>query len=222
VKNFFVCLVVFLCSVSAFATSFSTGEVAGFFGWSASTNSGGWTPRIPGLPYYNGTIHHPFQNPHYMYPTIFSGATLSVTCNPLCAVGDTFAIDLTMSNFDLTGRRPYAYPGLNVFVGTLSLATHPVAVTSSSGIAIARFSITGDLLGCTDTACASPLFSLLVNTHGYAEIAYNLSGGEMSISSVSYALPEPSSIALFGTGLLFILGKLKLRLMNGNGYGRQC
>jgi len=157
-----------------------------------------------------------------MYPTIFSGATLSVTCNPLCAVGDIFAIDLTMSNFDLTGRRPYAYPGLNVFVGTLSLATHPVAVTSSSGIAIARFSITGDLLGCTDTACASPLFSLLVNTHGYAEIAYNLSGGEMSISSVSYALPEPSSIALFGTGLLFILGKLKLRLMNGNGYGRQC
>lgn len=205
------CLLVLVCAISASATSYSTGEVAGRFSWSADSNSGLWTPRIPGLPYYEGTLKHPFQNPKYKYPASFSNAKLSVTCNPMCAVGDSFSIDLAMSNFSLTGRRPYGYPDLNMFVGTLNLITRPIVLTASSGIAIARFSITGDLQGCTDASCGTTLFSLSVNTHAYVTINYNLSGGQLSVSSISYVLPEPSSIVLLGTGVVFILGRLRSR-----------
>ena len=196
--------------MNASGTSFSAAEHWGSLSWSADPNAGVWMPRIPGgLPYYNGTINHPFQNPKYRYPASFSNAALSVTCSPVCGLGHSFSIDLTMSNFSLIGQRPYAYPGLNIFVGTLNLITRPIVLTSSSGIAIARFTETGDLLACTDATCGTTLFSLSVQTEGYATIRYSLSGGQLSISSVSYVLPEPSSLVLLGTGLVFILGRLR-------------
>jgi hypothetical protein len=88
-RNFLACLVVLACSFTASATSYTTGEVAGSFGWGASTNTGRWTPRIPGLVHYAGL---PGWNPTYMYPTRFSNASLAVTCNPLCAVGNAFSL----------------------------------------------------------------------------------------------------------------------------------
>ena len=130
-KTFFGCLLVLFCAISASATSYSTGEVAGRFTWSADSNTGVWTPRIPNLPYYNGTLNHPFQNAKYMYPGSFSNATLSVTCSPACGIGDSFSIDLAMSNFNLTGQRPYSYPNLNIFVGTLNLITRPIVLQAS-------------------------------------------------------------------------------------------
>lgn len=206
-KTYLLCIIVLLCSFSASATSYpsySTGEVAGYFGWGSSTNSGFWTPRIPALPYSVGL---PGWNLTYMYPTKFSNATLSVACNPLCAVGNTFSLDLEMSNFTLSGRqRPDAYPDLTIFVGTLNLITKPIVLKSSSGIALARFSLAGDLLGCTDAACGTPLFTLNVNTHAYVRIGYSLTGGQLSIAGISYILPEPSSMTLLGTGLALMVG----------------
>ena len=171
--TFLTFVVVLVGSVSSFATSYSTGEVAGYFGWSSSTNSGVWTPRIPDLPWYPGL---PGWNPRYLYPVQFRNASVSVTCNPSCAVGNFFSIDLTMSNFSINGHRPYDYPGLNIFVGTLNLVTRPIVLKSTGGIAIAGFSLTGDLLGCTDATCISPLFTLALNTHASATISYNLAG----------------------------------------------
>ena len=144
-----------------------------------------------------------------MYATSFNNAALSVTCDPSCNIGSRFSIDLTMSNFALTARRPYLFPDLNVFVGTLNLITRPIVLNSSSGIALVRFSITGDLLGCTDVTCGTTLFSLLVDTHSYARFSYSFTNGQLSISSVSYILPEPSSMTLLGTGLVFALGKIR-------------
>lgn len=82
-----------------------------------------------------------------------------------------------MSNFSLTEWRPYAYPDLNIFLGSLTLITRSIVPKSSSGIAMARFTLTGDLPGCTDATCANSLFSLNVSNYGYAKISYNLAGG---------------------------------------------
>lgn len=211
-RTFFGFLVVLLCAIGALADSYGAGQHAGFFSWEPSPNSGTWTPRIPGLPYYNnGTVLHPFRDPQYMYSTSFSDANLSITCNPSCSVGSRVSIDLTMSNFTLTRRRPYSYPDLNAFVGTLNLITRPIVLNSSSGIALARFSLTGDLLGCTDTSCGTTLFSLSVNTQAFARFNYSFTNGQLSISSVSFILPEPSNLTLLGTGLLFALGKMRQR-----------
>ena len=207
VRSFLVCLVMLVSSISSFATSYPTGEVAGFFGWS-HLQIVQWTPRIPDLPWSPGI---PGWNPRYFYPAQFSNASLAVTCNPSCAVGNMFSIDLTMSNFSLTGHRPDAYPDLNIFVGTLNLITKPIVLSSSSGIAIARFSLTGDLQGCADATCGTSLFTLAVNTHAYARITYSLAGGQLSITALGYALPEPSSIALFSAGLALVMAKFRGR-----------
>jgi hypothetical protein len=199
-KTFLASLVMLLCSVSAFATSYTSGEVAGFFGWNASLNSGGWVVRIPGLPPHIG-------GSPFMYGSTFSDAILSVNCNLICAVGDSFSTNLAMTNFKVS---PY-FGGVQIgmFVGTLNLITKPIVLTASSGIAIARFSLTGDLLACNDATCSTQLFTLAVNVHGYAKLTYNLTNGKLSISSIRYTLPEPSSMTLLGTGLLLMIGRLR-------------
>ena len=198
-KTVLASVIVLLASINASATSYASGAVAGYFGWSAAQNSGYWTVRIPDLD-HNG--YPPYGEP-YMYPTGFGNALLSVTCNPLCAIGDKFSIDLTMTNFKALGGPP----NLDMFVGTLNLVTNPIVLTSSSGTAIAHFNLTGNLEACTDSTCSTELFALAVNVHSYLRMTYSYNGGQLSISSVTYVLPEPSSMALLGTGLAFAIGK---------------
>jgi len=193
-KTTLASLILLLASMNAFATSYSTGEVAGYFGWGSSPNSGWLTFRLPDLPH---TGFPPYGEP-YMYPTSFSGALLSVACSPLCAIGDKFSINLTMSNFKALGGPS----NLGMFIGTLNLVTNPVVLTSSSGIAIAHFNLTGNLEACTNSSCSAELFTVAVNVRGYLQVAYSLNGGQLSISSAGYTLPEPSSLALLGTGLV--------------------
>lgn len=193
-KTTLASLILLLASMPAFATSYSTGEVAGYFGWGASSDSGSLTFRLPDLPH----IGYPPYGEPYMYPTSFSNAMMSVACNPLCAIGDKFSINLTMSNFKALGGPS----NLGMFIGTLTLVTNPIVLTSSSGIAIAHFNLKGNLEACTNSACSTELFTVAVNVRGYLKMGYSLSGGQLSISGVEYTLPEPSSLALLGTGLL--------------------
>lgn len=196
-KTILASLIVLLGSMNAFATSYSSGPVAGYFGWDAATNSGDWTVRIPDLPHLG---YPPYGEP-YMYPTTFSNALLSVTCVPLCAVGDKFSIDLKITNFTAQGGPP----NLGMFVGTLNLVTNPIVLTSSSGLAIAHFNLTGNLEACSDSTCSTELFTLAVNVRGYLRMIYSVNGGQLSISTAGYILPEPASITLFGTGLAFAM-----------------
>lgn len=163
-RTFLACLVMLLSSIAASATSYAVGQQGSFF-WEASSNSGGWTMRIPDLPYYLGV---PGFTPHYKYPTGFSTASILVTCNPVCAIGKTFSFDLKMSNFTLLGHPPYLYlyPDTTIFVGTVTLLTKPILLQASNGTALAHFTMTGDLLGCPDVTCSNPEFSLSVNLHG--------------------------------------------------------
>jgi hypothetical protein len=192
-----------LCSLPALATShrFNAPEFnAGEAGYLSAGNSGGsWTPRIPGLT-------RPAGNPH-MFPTTFTDTGFAVTCTPVCGIGDSFSTSLLMSGFTL---QVYPYQG-DPMIGTLTLLTQPIILRGSSGIAIAKFTLTGDLVACTNSTCNDELFGLDVNIHGYAKLTYSLVSGRLTVSSVSYVLPEPSSLVLFGTGLLSVIARVRFR-----------
>jgi hypothetical protein len=157
-------VVVFLSSMSALATSYAAGD-SGFLSY--SNGSGQWTPRIPGLSHYYG-------NPH-LFPATFNTANLTVMCTPTCAIGNSFSIDLSMSNFTIISSPPYTG---TILVGTLNLITKPIILKAQNGIALAHFTLTGNLEACTDLTCSGELFSLSVNIHGPVTIAYNLNSGQ--------------------------------------------
>jgi hypothetical protein len=203
-RTFLASLVMLLSSIGASATSYAVGQQGSLY-WGAAPNTGVWNMRIPDLPWFFG-LPGP---PHYHYETSFSNVNISVTCSPVCAIGKTFSFDLTMSNFKLTGHAPTSYPDTTIFVGTVTLMTKPILIKSSSGTVLAHFTMTGDLLGCPDVTCSNPEFSLTVNLHGPIQVGYTLSGGQVSVGGVAYSAPEPSSIALLGTGVVFVFGKLR-------------
>ena len=182
-RKVLVGIAVLLGSLNAMATSYSTSPVAGYLTWNSSYATDYWTPRIPYLA-------HPGGDPN-MWPSTFTTSNLSVTCTPTCGIGDKFSIDLSMSNISLAT------------VGTINLVTAPITVKAQSGVVIAHFNLTGTL--CQSSICSPTYFFLNVDVHGFAKVAYSLNSGQLTVSSVTYVLPEPTGVALLGTGLVFIL-----------------
>jgi hypothetical protein len=199
-------LVVFLSSISARANSYIAGDAGNLF---YSGGSGSWTTRILYLAHYGGDP--------YMYPTTFTTAGLSTTCTPTCGIGNPFSVDLSMSNFTI---REQEYAGV-ILVGTLNLITTPIILKAQNGMALAKFTLTGNLEACTDLTCSTELFSLSVNIHGPVTVGYSLNSGQVTVSSVQFVLPEPSSMTLFGTGLAFVMGRLRAARMKSRKGGVQ-
>lgn len=182
-RNVLIGVVVLLGSLNAMANSYSTSPVAGYLTWNSSYTTDYWTPHIP----YDA---HPGGDPN-MWPSTFTTSSLTVTCTPACGIGDKFSLNLSMSNISLAP------------VGTINLVTAPITLKSQSGIVIAHFNLTGTI--CQSWTCSPNYFILNVDVHGFAEVAYSLNSGQLTVSSVTYVLPEPSSVTLLGTGMAFIL-----------------
>ena len=177
-RKLFVLAVVMLGWIQAFATGYTTGPVAGFMTWNSAWSVDYWTPRLP-------THWHEGADPN-MWPGTFTGSTLSVTCNPACTIGSTFSVDLAITNFT---------SGLGALTGRMDLLSAPIVIKAASGIAIAHFNLNGTLGYGSNVI-------LDVDVHGFATFAYNVSSGRLAVSSISYALPEPSSFLLAAVGAL--------------------
>ena len=177
-RKVFAVAIVMLGSIHAFANSYTTGQVAGFMEWNSAWSIDYWTPRLP-------THWHSGGDPN-MWPGTFTGSTLSVTCNPTCTIGNSFSVDLGITNFT---------SGLGALTGRMDLLSAPIVIKAQSGIAIAHFNLTGTLEYGTAV-------TLNVDVHGFARFTYSLSSGKLAVSSIAYALPEPSTFVLTAIGAL--------------------
>ena len=175
-----------LSAVSAIATSYDV--QAGSLYYNPITGQGSWTPRMLQIDVGGGTPHQ--------IPFTFSSANLTVSCSPMCAVGDTFSLDLKMSGF-------VTYFQNSIFNGTLDLVTKPQTLLAASGQGIAYFVLTGSLSGCYSPVPSCP-FTIAVDLHRHLWLNYQIVNGQMQISSMGYEVPEPPTIILVASGICVI------------------
>jgi hypothetical protein len=189
-KRLIVTFVLF-CAVPVFADSFQAGIEDLTF--NTANNSAAATIFIHGLS--DGHPHHEF---------FFANATdvdvLSLTCATTCAgFNATVAISgLTMNNVLLANGQFFS----TVYVdGTLTLS---VKFVPSLPFELGQ--ITGTFQACFDPACNTPLFSFFTNTTGMTFLDVTNNGGILTLDGGSFATPEPTTVALLGTGCLFLIG----------------
>jgi hypothetical protein len=182
---------VLFSAVPVFADSFQAGMEA--MNFDTAHNSADITIFIHGVS--DGHPGHEF---------FFANATnvdvLSLTCATGCAGFDaTVAISgLTMSNVLLADGQHFS----KLYVdGTLTLA---VKFVPSLPFELGQ--ITGTFQACFDPACSDVIFSFFTNTTGMTFLNVNNNGGALTLTGGSFATPEPTTVALFGTGCLFLIG----------------
>jgi hypothetical protein len=189
-KRLIVALVLF-APLPVFADSFQAGIEA--MNFDTAHNSAEITIFIHGVS--DGHPGHKF---------FFANATnvnvLSLTCAQGCTgFNATVAISgLTMNNVLLADGQHFS----TVYVdGTLTLTAKFVP-----SLPFALGQITGTFQACTDPACNSPIFSFFTNTTGKTFLDVNNNAGALTLTGGTFATPEPTTVALLGTGCLFLIG----------------
>lgn len=190
-KQLIMALVLF-AAVPVLADSFQAGIEELTF--DTGNNSAGVTIFIHGV-----SDGHP--NHKFFFADATSVNVLSLTCANLGCSGfnATVAISgLTMSNVLLANGQFFS----TVYVdGTLTLAAKFVP-----SLPFELGQITGMFQACFDPACKTPLFSFFTDTTGMTFLNINNDAGALTLTGGSFATPEPTSVALFGTGCLFLVG----------------
>lgn len=152
------------------------------------------------------------------------GATYSnlvpiATCN--LSPCTFFTTDLRVSGITPTGVlfNNVLYPTV-YFSGALDIITN-VHVRPSGVVIFGITGIVGDLTACSDPSCSDHLFSL--NIDGFAKATFNeslnpgikfhfdSSGQPVLTSADLFTTPEPSSVALQGTGCAVLFGFARRR-----------
>jgi hypothetical protein len=188
-KRLIVAFVLF-SAVPIFADSFKADIFA--LNFDTINNSAGLTIFIHGV-----SDGHP--GGHLLSGSATNVDVLSLTCANACTdFNATVAFSgLTMNNV-IFNVRLFS----TVFVdGTLNLNAKFV-----SSLPFDLGQLTGTFRACLDPACRTPLFSLFTKNTGKAFLNVSKNAGALTLTGGSFAVPEPSTVALFGTGCLFLIG----------------
>jgi hypothetical protein len=189
-KHLIVALVLF-STVPVFADSFQAGIENLTF--DTSKNSGAITVYIHGL----SDVHLGQQ---FFFGSTANVDVLSLTCANLGCTGynATIALSgLTLNDVIFNGQ---TFSTLDVH-GTLTLAVKYVP-----SLPFELGQITGTFQACFNPACNDPLFSFFTNTTGMTFLNVSNNGEALMLTDGSFATPEPTTVALLGTGCLFLIG----------------
>ena len=188
-KRLIIAFVLF-SAVPVFADSFKGGIEDLTF--NTANNSAAATIFIHGV-----SDGHPA--PHFFFATATDVDVLSLTCAKACAGFDaTVAISgLTLNNAIFNGQR-----FSTIYVdGTLTLTAKFVP-----SLPYELGQITGTFQACADPACNAPLFSFFTNTTTKTFLNVVNNGGKLTLTGGLSTVPEPTTVALLGTGCLFLVG----------------
>ena len=188
-KRLIIAFVLF-CSVPVFADSFKAGVEE--LNFNTANNSAGMTIFIHGV-----SDGHP--GPHFLFGDATNVDVLSLTCAKGCTgFNATIAISgLTLDNVVFNGQR---FSKLDVH-GTLTLA---VKFVPSLRYELGQ--ITGTFQVCFNPACSDPIFSFFTDTTAKTFLTVVNNGGKLTLVSGVSTVPEPTTVALLGTGCLFLVG----------------
>jgi hypothetical protein len=186
------CLIVtfvLFCAVPVLADSFKGGiEKLSF---DTANNSAGATIFIHGV-----TDGHGF--PITWFASASDVNVLSLTCAKSCA---GFNATVAMSGLTTSGIFNGQSFSTIYLDGTLTLTAKFVP-----SLPFELGQITGTFQACADLACNTPLFSFFTNTTARTSLNVINRNGTLTLTGGLSTVPEPTTVALLGTGCLFLIG----------------
>jgi hypothetical protein len=203
----------FLCPVGLLADTIPIQQLSLFYQPSTSTSHINiWSQQLEPLPSEcQGEGCFPFK----FHTGTFTNVGTSLVCgNAACT---SLSVDLKVSGLRIKDVifQGFVYPTVYLS-GTLDIAgTLPTPGGGFCGFLdsptcfFGSSIISGNFTGCSDPACSTQLFPLSANlvADGAVYVRFN-SQGKPVLQAAAFNAPEPSGIALLGTGCSLLFGAL--------------
>jgi len=171
--------------------------------YSTNRSTVNWSIQAPELfsPFFPKNARHDFNG-------FGTSAVPQIVCQSPCNPGSTLAFNLMVSGLQLEQVR---FQGVNYptiyLSGVLNLDTKSFVLQPGVLNYQVSAKIFGNLTGCSDPDCKDPLFPMVIALRGGTAVLTlnpNSSGG-FDVSHAYFFVPEPASVAMFGTGSLLVL-----------------